>query len=224
MHTARKPVASKPSTIIYPERLRAILNETVAQNPGKTVTQGYIRVEQLISNGKTNYTFPVTKDSNSDSATERKLDRNDKFKMTHVGMFLVKKDSTLPSLEVDQTYPNIQVFPDESTTFYGAHLEVFYKGNFQIRIGQTLYVEALDTARFRVVGNTQQSSASTKSSVNPYDGYTELTPQITLDGDGKSQIQLSVPANSNLKVANTTTNMSNYVVFAARGFLITDKK
>lgn len=210
--------------VISPDRMRSIFSKmTEYTESGHIVSQGYIRVEVPIANGKTVYTFPVTKDQNSDTVTEEKLDRNDLFKVTHMGLFLMKRLSTKTGGEVLQTYPNIQEFADDSSTFLGADLEVFYNGKISVTVGQVKYLEKLDTRRFRWIGEIQQSSATTKSSAREESGLIEVTPQILLDGNQKNEIRLEAPVHSSALVAHSATNTTNYLVWVARGFLITKK-
>lgn len=214
----------KSGVIISPDRMRSIFSSLAKyRKDGYITSPGYIRVEKAIVNGQTVYTFPVTKDQNSDTVTEEKLDRNDKFMVSHMGLFLMKRLSTKTGGEVLQTYPNIQEFADNSSTFLGADLEVFYNGKISIKVGQTVFVEKMDSRRFRSVEDVQQSSASTKSSAKENSGFVELTPQILLDGDQKNDITLSAPVHSTALVANTVASTTNYLVWMARGFLITRK-
>jgi hypothetical protein len=208
------------------DRQREILRSTSDKYPkteGWIVTPGFLRIEQAISNGKPVYKFSCQKDSNSDSVTEVKLDRNDKFKVSHIGLFLMKRLSTLTGIEVLQTYPNPTAIPDDSTNFLSAHLESFYNGSISIQVGQTVYIEKMDTRRFRCIEENVESASITKSSGRENSGFVELTPQFELDGDGKTIISLEAPVHASAKVANTVTNTTNYLVLMVRGFLITKR-
>lgn len=211
-------------TIISTDRERAIYSKYEKQyKDSKYISPSFVRVEKKIQNGVQTYDFGVTKDANSDSVTERKIDRKDLFVISHMGLFLMARLTTNVGIEVLQTYPNIYVFPDETTNFYGAHLEVFYNGLLSVKVGQTTFIEAMDTRQFRSVEDIQQSSASTKSSAKSGSGLVELTPQIILDGNQKNEIQVKAPVSAAAKVANTNANTDNYLVFFARGFLLTQK-
>jgi hypothetical protein len=210
--------------VISPDRSRSIYSGLEKwRKEGYIVSPGFVRVEQAIVNGKTVYTFPVTKDANSDTVTEEKLDRNDKFHVSHMGLFLMKRLSTKTGIEVLQAYPNILEFADVSSTFLGADLEVFYNGKLAVKVGQTVWIEKMDTRRFRSVEEVQQAAASTKSSAKEHSGFIELTPQILLDGNEKNEIKIEAPVHSSALVAHTTASTSNYLVMMFRGFLITRK-
>lgn len=210
------------------------------EQEGRIATPGFLRIEQQIVNGKGRYQFAVTKDSNSDTVTEAKLDRNDKFLITHLGLFLMRRETALPGIEVLQTYPNPVVF-DYSTSSYAAHMEALYNGFLSIQVGQTVFIEKMDTRRFRVVPVTQKAAfaavdgtdgagaASTlaiassmliaNSSANGFDGFIELTPQFEVDGDGKTALVIEAPVHSNAKVAATESGYTYQMVLMARGFL-----
>lgn len=199
----------------------AVLKRRFADQPGVIITPGYIRIEQAISNGKPRYQFSVTKDSNADTVTEVKLDRNDQFIATHTGLFLMKRLSTKTGGEVLQTYPNPTAIADDSTNFLCADLEAFYNGHLSVQVGQTIFIEKMDLRRFRSVEQNIESSSITKSSAGEFSGFSELTPQIELDGNGKSIIAIEAPIHSTAKVANTVSNTTNYLVLMFRGFLVT---
>ena len=222
----QKAQGAKPQ-VISTDRNHEIFSRLASKfklmDPSLIVTPGYLRIEQPIVNGKPRYTFPVTKDSNSDTVTEVKLDRNDRFVATHVGMFLMARLSTLLGVEVLQTYPNPTAIPDDSTNFYCAHLECFYNGYMGIQYGQTLYIEKMDTRRFRSVEEQIQSGSITKSSAREYSGFVQLTPQFELAGDGKTTIYLEAPVSGSAKVANTVANTTNYLVLMFRGYLVTKR-
>jgi hypothetical protein len=223
----RPPIKSGTNPVAMTnDRQRGIVQAAKAKYPkeeGWIVTPGFLRVEQAISNGKPRYQFAVTKDSNSDTVTEVKLDRNDKFLVSHVGIFLMKRLSTLTGIEVLQTYPNVVAIPDDSTNFLCAHLEAFYNGFFGIQVGQTVYIEKMDTRRFRSVEEAIESATITKSSARENSGFVQLTPQFELDGDGKTLISIEAPIHASAKVANTVSNTTNYLVLMFRGFLITKR-
>lgn len=217
--------AGKGGIHISLDRARTIY-ESAKRNPAyanKILAPSFVRIEAKILNGRTKYEFPFTRDTNSDTVTERKIDRKDLFLMTHMGLFLMKRDSTKLGGEVLQTYPNIIVFPNDSTNFLGADLEVFYNGAISVKVGQTVYIEGLDTRQFRSVEENIQSSTIDKSAERSNSGLIELTPQLTLDGNQKNEIVLEAPVSGSAKVENTVANMSNYLVLFGRGFLITSK-
>lgn len=203
---------------------RAIFDKIKEKHKDHSVVPGFLRLEQKIQNGQQVYTFPLTVDTSA-TITEVRLNRNDKFHVVHVGLFLMARLSTKIGVEVLQTYPNQDVFANYSSTFIGTDLEAFYNGYISYRIGQVVEIDKLDTRQFRVVSYQQQQAANNhilNSSSNDKDGYCMITPQITLDGDKNTAITLSAPIPSSALVANTNANTDNYLVMMMKGFLITD--
>ncbi len=225
---------------ISTDRERAIFNRLAAaeREKNKIVTPGFIRVEKLLQNGNPKMDFQVLRDTNSDSITEQKLDRNDKFLATHLGLFLMLRDPSITGAEVLQTYPNAEVFDamdgDDPTLYLrdARHLETIYNGKLSITVGQTKYVEALDTRRFRNVPTSQQITIEDATPVviskignseqSEKTGFIDLTPQITFDGDQKNLITLEAPISGSHKIQSSTAPLA-YVVLVMRGFLITNR-
>jgi hypothetical protein len=226
--TAGVSMAVVGGVVISTDRMRAVFERAKKDyaGQGKIIVPHYIRIEQAIANGRTKYSFQITKDTNSDTVTEQKLDRNDKFLATSIGLFLMKRLSTKTGNEVLYSFPNTKTlteFADVSTTFLGKDLETFFNGFLSIKVGQTIYLEKFPTKKFREVGVTQQSDATTQNSSTGDSGFVDLTPQLLLDGDRKTDITLEAPVHSTSLPANTTASTTNYLVFMAFGFLITTR-
>jgi len=228
------------------DRERAIFNRLSEKykQTGQIVTPGFVRIEKKIQNGNPKYDFQILRDTNSDFVTEQKLDRNDKFLATHLGILLMNRifliageggDTESPiGQEVLQTYPNAEVFESRA-----ADLEALYNGKLSIMVGQTKYVEALDTRRFRYVPTSQQIIAGNgatptelniaiirQSEQHENSGFISLTPQIEFDGDQKNQITLEAPIDARHVIQNTgrgTLKGESYLVLMMRGFLVTNR-
>ena len=214
---------AKKIVVGSPDRNRAIFDRLAKQHPDRWVQPSFIRVEQVIKNGRPNIEFSVVKDTNSDSVTERKIDRNDKFVITHMGILLCKRVVGLEGVEVLHTFPNLIEFADDAENFKGAHLESIYQGSLSVSVGQTKYLEALDTLRFRHVPDTQKSAATNHSTFDIETGLVEFTPQILLDGSQKNSIVVNCPFPAGAKVQNTIANTSNLLVLFCRGYLLTKR-
>lgn len=217
----RKPGKAAPAQkMVMSDDNRAIFNNVnaKAKQEGKIATPGYIRLEKLLTAGKNRYQFTFLRDSNSDTVTERKLDRNDKFTITELGIFLMKRASGTAGIEVLQTYPNASAFPVSSGVLNPAHLEFLYNGSMSLSVGQTKFIEALDLNRFRKVPQMIQTSSVVNSQREEKDGFIKMTPQITIDGDAKTTLEIEVPAIASLELGTDV-----FVVIVARGFQVTAK-
>lgn len=203
---------------------------------GQITTPGFLRMEQRIIKGKTKYIFKVTRDSNSDSETEQKLEINDKFMASQIGLFLIHRDENIVGAEVLCTFPDPTVFPVISGVSNPAHLEAIYNGKFSVVVGQTKYLEALDVRRFRCVPN-QQAVVEVLSNDTPpvklipamlseqheNSGFINLTPQIIFDGSAKNEIAIEIPVNANHEIITNVANHNYYMVMIMRGFLGTNR-
>lgn len=224
-----KVAPQSSSVVISPDRKRSIYTQALANRninrDNAIISEGYIRVEEKIVNGKGNYKFNITRDT-FDQITERKLDRNDKFLVTEIGIFLMRRLETQIGVEVLQTYPNEVVFQNgvEDQSFNYAHLESIYNGSLAVKVGQTKFIEGMDLLRFRNVPQSQESANIIFSQHNgKVDGFCETTPQILLSGDEKHEIEISIPVDANTKIAHTANNTNNYLVLMCRGLLISSK-
>lgn len=192
------------------------------------VSEGFLRFETKIVNGRNVFQFKLKK-GNDDNITERRIDDNDGFLITHLGFFLMKRLETNPGIEVLQTYPNSEIFKDvageaegDAPLFIGSHLEAIYNGALTVKVGQTVYIDGLDLHRFRAVPQTQGGDKAI-AQVNSKDGFHEVTPQILINGSQSTEITVQAPVNGSMKIAHTAESTNNYVVLVARGFLVKNK-
>lgn len=229
----------KGNVTISSDRDRSIYNRISeeAKKQNMITSPGFLRVEQRIVNGRTKYEFVLQRDTNSDSITEQKLDRNDKFVMSRLGIFLMRRSTLLYGNEVLQTYPNPIVFPTEvGNNFVTQHMEAFYNGKMSFTVGQTKWIEALDTRRFRHVPATQEAlvtntdgatvtivSRNDNSESYENSGMIDLTPQITINGDAKTVVAIDVPIMADHKVKTGLQYHDDFIVLIGRGFLQTNK-
>lgn len=189
------------------------------------VSEGFLRFETKIKNGSNFIQFKLKK-GNDDNITERRIDDNDSFLITHLGFFLMKRDETIAGIEALQSFPNNVVFFDEEEggvkLFECNHLEALYNGSLTVKVGQTVYIDGLDLLRFRSVPQTQGDGKSI-AQINSKDGFHEVTPQILINGSQSTEITIQAPISGSLKIAAPRANMNHYVVLIARGFLVKNK-
>lgn len=215
---------NKP-VVVMSERDRQILNrirqKVVAKGiAAEKVQPSYLRVPFLTAAEKSEYLFPIRKDSNS-VLPGNYLDQNDSFVITDLGMMLQAEAPATPGISLLQTYPNNQVFVAAVGEVNPLHLNIFYNGKYKVKVDDTVYADAIPTNNMLCVRTTQQASATTFSERFGKDGTVPLTPDITLDGSRKNEITLTVPTFPGLQVQHTTAATRISVVFYAYGFLIT---
>lgn len=181
----------------------------------------FIQVDYQLASNNPRYSFPLTKNTAS-RTSERRLDINDAFAITHIGLFLKREDSAKPGKGVLQTYPNNTVFALEALNLDPDDLEAIYNGTLSIKVGEKTWVDAMSTTVFRSIRTTQQASASTKSEQVTLDGFVEAEPYITLDGSEQNEIVLNIPSYAGMLLQNSTggAGQTVYVVLKCYGFLI----
>jgi len=187
----------------------------------KMPNPSYLRVEQALNNTKNRYSFDIKK-TGSEVATERKLDRNDIFVVTHIGVYLIAQVSTSIGLEVLQTYPNPDIFVS-ATGFTPNHLNTIYSGHMEIKIGSKVNFEALDMNKFRFVPTSQQEAT------NNYINYSEFDLDafsywpgslLYLHGTQNIEVHIDIPSITGLAWAAVAANTSNKIVFYPMGYLV----
>lgn len=183
-----------------------------------------IRVEQEITNSLNNYVFDILQGNGTTGITETKLDKNDVFFASHLGIYLLGVDTTKPGAAVLQTYPNEIVFGASGTaTGIVGDLEAFYGGNslLTIKLGTKEFISSLPTKVMRYVPQTQQSTLTNKSEVSAYDGVADIE-RFRFSGLDQIQIRLQIPPFVGItpQWAATAPNRKNAVVFMAHGFLV----
>lgn len=211
--------------LVVSDRQRAILQrirETVGAKgitPDK-VSPSFLRVAVLMDPAKSQYSFIVKKDVGSSLVHDLKLDPNDSFVITDLGIRLLAEVPANPGTGVLQTYPNVQVFPAVAGEVTHNHLNIFYNGKLELKVDDTVYGPAIFTNEMLCVRTTQQTSATTFSERFGKDGTVEMNPDITLNGSVKNEITLTVPTFAGLQIQQSTATTRNYVVLYCLGFLI----
>jgi len=181
----------------------------------------FLRIEQTLANTKTRYKFDVKK-SEATVATERTLDRNDVFVITHVGVYLIAQVSTTLGAEVLQTYPNTDIFVS-ATGFTPAHLELIYNGWLELKIGSKVNIEAMDMQKFRFVPTTQQHAATTyllNTEWNAEECSFWPGALIHLHGTQNIEVYIEFPSIASMQIAAVASNTNNKLVFMPFGYLI----
>lgn len=214
--------------VVAPDRMRAIYTGLRRKAPKNIITPSFIRLEQQVQSGQGVYQFQIAKNVGNPSPTEVRLDLNDAFMATHLGIYLMNNDLTLPGHAQLVTFPDGLVFPAEAGNVTTSHLEAFYNGFLKVKVADVVYAESIATRKFRVVRTTQTSVAGATPPPNALvaeayglDGLFELTPQFTFQGQAKNILELDIPANSTQQVQYKTAATRITVVWYMEGFLIT---
>lgn len=225
--------------------LRIIVDEYKAKYG--VVSPSFLRSEIAITdNGMSKAQFQILNpNSVSDRKTEKKLDRNDDFLITELGIFLMKEDSTGMYIQKKFSYIDPVVFADNSTTFVGSHLASIYLGRLRMIANTKVLVDGLPGDQFLKEPSRQQSAgayyainaagAEATASVlaaaqkklmiennesDPNNGFLQVVPQYLIHGKDTLELYHEFPNNGALKIKHTTSNQVNFIVFEARGYLL----
>lgn len=189
----------------------------------RVIAPSYIRMEQYLVNGKAEYEFNHRLLGN-EASTERKLNEQDLFRITDIGVFLMQESQTVGGIGVLSTYPNPIQFPDEASFCQNAHFEHIYNGFFTAKIGDTTWCPDLPIGACRTVNTAQQTALATNDSERRGgDGFIPLTPQYSLKGRENNSLKVIVPANSNQKVESQfgVSGYKHKIVMILLGYKVT---
>lgn len=163
------------------------------------LSQSYLRSEVAMSTSTTSYHVPIlVNDSQNGSAfaTENRLNLQDAFVVSSIGIFVSKPAASTTTAFPYYTYPNAQAF---STSGAADALYNLYNGSMSITVNNRQIVPAWDIYRHLFVPQTQQAtSTGTNTAIDQNDasefGYYPAEPNIVLVGSKNNQISLNLPA------------------------------
>lgn len=218
-------MAAAGAVIVNPEKRNQGVLAKLRDKYGKdrVIAKSFIRMEAYLVNGKAEYEF-YHRLLGNESSTEKKLNDQDGFLITDIGIYLLTESTTVPGIGVLQTYPNPIQFPDEVGAIQNAHLEVIYNGHVTAKIGDTTWLPDLPIKDCRIVRTAQQSALATNDSERiAGDGLVPCSPQYFLKGRENNQLKLVIPAHSSQKVESIhgTSGYKTKVVMWLEGFKVT---
>lgn len=169
------------------------------------LTQSYLRMEQPIVAGKTNYLFPIMINQANPTIfnTELRLNLQDSFVTSEVQFYLAQPTSAVDATFRKKVYPNPFTFVDEATA---QALNVFYNGYMTISVNNSVLVTAWDLDRHYCSPQTQQTAAwGAASPLDEYDGNTDgfypMEPNIVFVGSKNNVLQVQIPDGSSVAPA-----------------------
>jgi hypothetical protein len=193
--------------------------------PYENLSQSYLRAETVLGTQSViDFTLQTNKVQNS-IVTERLLDLNDEFVITHFTVALKQIGSDTPTDLQHLTAPVLTY--DNSTAFAGtngANVSAIYNSDLSFTIDRKEFVPQFPCRAFRRVPTAQEAANAdyTSSGISVADGYDNglygFYPSEPTKIDGRQTIDLSI----NLGSSTTFDDASNsyYAVFEARGYLI----
>lgn len=200
--------------MFYPADLKA----TLEANFGKgSARRSFLRQEAVLKNSSSSaLVFDYKSNKGLSSPAERKLDENDLFVATGLGMYLLREARTEKGFGVLRTHVAATDFADATVngkTFKANHLELLYNSWIKAEVdGDTIY-EAIETQDFRKVPGEYM----------PNTGKIVLTPRLIFRGHAKNALTLVQPEVDGLQWESVTENVENKVVLYAYGFQVLGK-
>lgn len=206
-------------------RQRSIFKSLEKKYGEGNVSQSYLRVEATLNITKLQYKFSFNRVANTDIATENKLDTNDIFIASEMGLFLSNQLSTAIGQEVLNTYPDPLIFTGNSAADAAA-LESVYSGNLEMKQGSTVWIPKFPNLWFRQVTNKQSNAAIssvTGAFKNEFDlrkHLIELGGNIKIVGSDNTEVTVNVNTLGSTAFA-PGTNYSYKMVLILTGYKIT---
>lgn len=191
------------------------------------LTQSSLFLLQDIKPTQAAYTFPVLENETATlDAHEIRLNMNDEFIATGLGLYLVAKavkkteggDVPLAGLFL-MTYPNLEQVADAGKS------QPIYDGSIKIAVNNIVYVEKWDTRKHRFTPRTQwasqilaggavtQSPATIPSNDFAKDAMYPVQPMVTFSGAKKNEVTLILPEAADGFTWLTTTNAGETIEY-----------
>ena len=208
--------------VINSERNRGAFM-TLRTNPeyaGKDITDSYLRFETLISNASNKLSFKTyVGDGTTQTPTEKRLDRNDKFMITSWGFFLIAQPVGKSNGRL-HSYPNLTDFTPLNA-LVAPDLESIFNGELVVTVNRKKVIPAYDMQRFLKVPETQQSAATNRDQRDISKALVPLTPHVEIDGSGTNEIEITFPSHAAWVGGTPAAGFAHYGCLYAHGFLIT---
>jgi hypothetical protein len=194
--------------------------------PYENLSQSYLRAETNLSSlSQYNFTLQANKKSNP-LVTERLLNLNDQFIITHfrIGLKALTIADISETLELNT---QVQTFLD-SSVFLGdtANAGSIYNGSLEFTIDRKQYLPEFPVSSFYRVPTTQSNTVSEGGSaimVNGYDnglfGFYPSEPTLI---DGRQTLDINLVLGAAVDITDATTLAR--VVFETRGYLVVNSK
>lgn len=211
--------------------------------PYDTLSQSELRSETLLGT-TSNIPFVLQKaQKTAPTATEKLIQLNDKFVITH---FCVKLKQVISNTPTDSqqglanlyTYENEYVFLNVAATYVGtssANVKAIWNGQMSFTIDRKVFIPAFPVLAFRRVPNTQQGASlratggatatfAANTGLDEIDnglfGYYSCEPTII---DGRQTIDASIALPTSYAFGGDTFGavaVNNYAVLLCRGYLV----
>jgi hypothetical protein len=177
------------------------------------LTQSFIRVEQPLVALQTLYTFPVLVNQAPVLNTEQRLNLQDSFVISELGVYLAAPTSATDTAFRLLSFTNFFSFAANTVPYYG-----LYNGRLIISVNNNIILPAWDLWRHYCANQTQQGAAVAAAVpqdqfAGERDGMYAVEPNVTLIGSKNYVVQIQLPVGLSAITANSR------VVIMMRGIL-----
>jgi hypothetical protein len=197
--------------------------------PYENLSQSYLRAEtELATTSKIDFTLQRNK-ATSQIVTERLLDLNDEFVITH---FFVGLKGVAGSNSASHLVSTVQTY-ETPNTFKNTNVGVIYNSNLNFTIDRTEFIPEFPVKAFRrvpiqqeveyfEVGTGKQKQYGHNGFTNGLYGFANSEPTLI---NGRQTLDLSIDIGSAVELNNpSASNRNVYAVFEARGYLVVNAK
>lgn len=176
------------------------------------LTQGYLRLEQLLNNSATYFNFPILNNQTGQGQpirpNEVRLNQQDAFFCTSIAIYLATASATAAAFPL-LTYPNPVSFPTGAASLYA-----FYNGRASISVNNSVIVPQYPMSNFLLVNQTQLTAA-TNSPISQFDPQQVSLWQPSVNFIGTKNTQIVISLNGNI----ATIDANTVAVIVAQGIL-----
>ena len=199
--------------------------------PYENLSQSYLRAEtEMITTSKVDFTLQRNK-ATATTVTERLLDLNDEFVITHffVGLKVLTGEAGVIGANDDLGHLRSVVNTYESPAIYDSgNAGAIYNSNLNFTIDRTEFIPEYPVRAFRRVPFQQISEDNATFFVKAKNGFTNglygfANSEPTLI-NGRQTLDLSIDFDSSVAVNGSGTGIKVYSVFEARGYLVVNAK
>lgn len=180
------------------------------------LTQSYLRMEAAAAVGPTTYNFLPLINQTPVNNTEQRLNLQDSFVISEIGVFLGLASGATDSSFIPQTFPDPLIFVTGA-----GQLKKLYSGQLKFSVNNNVLLPAWDVLRHYNAGQTQTSVAAATPPPNAQvnqktgdDGFYPMEPNLILVGSKNNQIQLTLPEGF------TTVDSNTRIILMLRGILV----
>jgi len=189
--------------------------------PYANLSQSYLRAETSLGS-LSSYDFELQRNNvSSPTVTERLLDLNDEFVITHltIGLKNVASDTDAEHIVAPiQTYANDETASGNVNPL-GDSVEAIFNSSFSLIINRKEFLPEFPVRFFKRVGDTQVTATTQASYGNGLYGFAPFEP-VKIDGRQTIDATISIGTGIDLTPAAGV----NYAVLECRGYLVTNAK